>query len=158
MFENFSKKFESVFRTVFIVWVCFWGFINLLTLLFQYVSFAGNGGDDLIRWWFSILGQVVTITLGILLLFMMSNIPSRILKRKRITTIPVMIFMTVVYYLFVTCLELVSNAIFSPENFARDFIFTTAWLMPSIVLLVIHLLYYNNLMKYNEELTEGVQS
>ena len=73
MFETFSKKFESVFRVIFIVWVCFWGVINFADLLYQYASFNNSAKQttaELGQWWLMTFGNLVTVTLGVILLFL----------------------------------------------------------------------------------------
>lgn len=153
MFEEFSKQFESVFRVFFIVWVSGWGLYNIGNLLLGYSEIADTSdSNELGLFFFSTLGHVVTITCGIFLLFMMSNVPGRIAKAKKATKLGIMTALVVVYYLFVTILDLFSRTIFAPEDFAEDFVKITAWLLPSIVIMVIHILYISNLRKYNETL------
>ncbi len=59
----------------------------------------------------------------------------------------------VVYYLFVTTINLIGIAFFEPEKFGTEFILATACLLPSIIFIVFHIVYFVNLRKYNEELT-----
>lgn len=49
----------------------------------------------------------------------------------------------------------IDTAAATNETFLRTFIFNTAWLFPSIIILVFHLLYYLNIGKYNETLEES---
>lgn len=157
MSENFSKSFESAFRVVFIIWVCFWGFFNVVTLLSQYANFSNlnETSNELGYWWLTTLATAVTVSLGVFLLFYMASVPNIIVKKKKISNLGLMIGLTAVYYLFITFMQIFATAIFKSENFARDFVFLSAWLFPSIILLVVHILYYNNLNKYNQELESG---
>ncbi len=140
------------------MWVSGWGLINILTLLTGYAEIAGSSdSNELGLFFMSTLGQVVTITCGIFLLFMMANIPGRIAKAKKVTKLGIMTALVVVYYLFVTVLELFAKTIFAPETFAQDFVKISAWLLPSIVIMVIHILYISNVRKYNETL-QGAQA
>jgi hypothetical protein len=154
MFETFSARFESIFRVIFIIWVSFWGLLNLGGLLVQYASFSTSSSDlNLGEWWLNTMATVLTITVGLVLLFFMSTLPGRIKNKKKIGSIPLMLALVVVYYLFATGVQIFAKAIFSPTTFATDFVFLSAWLFPSIILMVIHILYFVNLSKYNEELS-----
>ena len=153
MFDEFSPRFESTFRTIFILWVVGWAFINGFDVLRQYVQFgysSGGSDADLIIWFFRIITSVLALTLGIVLLFWSSNVPNRIKKLRPITNIPLFTGLTVVYYLFPTIAKIVLDG-----SLLRVFIFNTAWLFPSIIILVFHLLYYLNISRYNETLEEA---
>jgi len=161
MFDTFSKQFESAFRGVFITWVSFWGVVNLSTLLFQYAGFysgssASPSDSQLGEWWLNSMGTIVSITAGVFLFFMMINAGGKVLKSKQIRGIATMTVLAVFYYLFITLIQIISKAFFTPNTFARDFVFLSVWLMPSIILLVVHMLYFTNLRRYNEELTNPV--
>ncbi len=156
MFENFSTKFESVFRVIFIVWVCLWGGLDVATLLTKYASFDMNTikMDDLGRWWLSTFGTLIGVVLGVLLLFLMASIPSRIAEQKPIKTITLMTVLTCFYYLTVTAIKIFTSLIFNsdPTQIIRELAFLSMWIMPSIIMLVIHMFYYTNLGVYNREL------
>jgi hypothetical protein len=152
MFEEFSPRFESAFRIFFIIWVCFWGFINIVNLLYTYAVFDSSSNNDLIGWFIQVVGQVITITLGVFLLFIMANVPARIKKAKKISNTALITTMAVAYYLIANILNIGSVLVTDPENSARNLVFQTAWLLPSIVLLIIHVIYVNNLGAYNESL------
>ena len=151
MFETFSKTFESTFRIIFICWVCFWGFFDLSQLIFSYASFAGSkpSSNVLGFWWVNTLGQVIAVSLGVFLLFMMINIPGRIAALKKVSNISLMIAMVVAYYLTKTIAQIFATAIFKAPDFASEFIFLSAWLFPSLILMVVHILYFVNVGKYN---------
>jgi hypothetical protein len=159
MFETFSKKFESVFRIIFVVWVCFWGVINFTNLLYQYASFNNSQNQtttELGQWWLMTFGNLITVTLGVILLFLMSAVPRLIETRKMVRTITLMTVLTCFYYLFYTMIEIFVSIIYkSPEQAFRDLIGLSMWLMPSIILLIIHMFYYSNLRVYNRELAES---
>jgi hypothetical protein len=159
MFEEFSPRFESTFRTIFILWVVGWAFINGFDVLRQYAEFGySSGGSDaaLIIWFFRLITSVLALTLGIVLLFWSSNVPNRIKKLRPISNIPLFTGLTVLYYLFPTVAKIViDTAAATNETFLRTFIFNSAWLFPSIIILVFHLLYYLNIGKYNETLEES---
>jgi hypothetical protein len=159
MFETFSKKFESVFRVIFIVWVCFWGVINFADLLYQYASFNNSAKQttaELGQWWLMTFGNLVTVTLGVILLFLMSAVPRLIETHKTIKTITLMTILTCFYYLTFTMIKIFISIIYkSPEQAFRDLIGLSMWLMPSIILLIIHMFYYSNLRVYNQELAES---
>ena len=154
MFETFSKSFESTFRIIFICWVCFWGFFDVSQLLFSYASFAGSKPSPNILgfWWVNTLGMVIAVALGIFLLFLMANIPGRIVALKKVSGVPLMITMAVAYYLTKTIAQIFATAIFKAPDFASEFVFLSAWLFPSIILMVVHILYFVNVSKYNQSL------
>jgi hypothetical protein len=154
MFDKFSAQFESGFRVFFIVWVSFWGFINVGNLLAQYSQFTtiAEKPTQLGFWWLNTMGTVVTVAIGVLLFFMMIGVAGRVRDNVKINNITMMTIMAVFYYLFVTVVQIFAGAIFKPETFSKDFVFLTAWLLPSIILMVIHILYFNNLGVYNRSL------
>jgi|LakMenEpi03Aug12_release.lakeMendotaPanAssembly.Ray.scaffolds.fasta_scaffold26453_6 hypothetical protein len=157
MFENFSKTYEGVFRVIFIIWVSLWGFINLINLIVKYASFSSiydNGGSQLGLWWVDTIGHVLTITFGISLFSFMLTIPGKIKKNKPVTNVSLMVALVIFYYLFITVMNIVANLLFDPGGFAKYFAFSTAWLLPSIVLMVFHILYFVNVNRYNVELEE----
>lgn len=161
MFESFSKTYEITIRVIFIVWVSLWGFINLISLVVQYASFSSiydGGGNALGLWWVNTIGHVLTITFGISLFAFMMTIPGKLRKGKRIPNISFMVSLAVFYYLFITVMNIVANLLFDPGNFAKYFAFSTAWLLPSIVLMVFHILYFVNINRYNIELEEQTKS
>ena len=155
MFDNeFNPKFESVFRTFFLIWVSGWGVVNILTLLFSYVALSNAGnlrGSELGLWWVQALGNVTSIACGIVLLFIMTGVPTRIKQAKRITNIGLMTGLSVVYYLFLTTSDIFAHAIFNPSGFSGEFVRLTAWLLPSIAILVFHQAYFANLRAHNAE-------
>ena len=64
MFDEFSPRFESTFRTIFILWVVGWAFINGFDVLRQYVQFgysSGGSDADLIIWFFRIITSVLAL-------------------------------------------------------------------------------------------------
>jgi hypothetical protein len=156
MFDNYSPKFESVFRIIFTIWASFWSVVNVFTLLGQYAIFFFNSGTtpdtELAFWWMNTVGNVISIAAGIILMIIMNHIPGRTSKNKPVGNIVLMTILAVVYYLMVTFIQIFSNAIFKPETFVRTFIFLSAWLLPSIILMIIHILYFSNLAKYNQEI------
>ena len=154
MLENFSKQFESGFRVFFMVWVSFWGVLNVFGLLSKYASFGGYKSQpgELGYWWMNTFGSVITVAVGVFLLFMMAGIPSIIAKKKKIKNIPMMTVLACVYYLFITTVSIFAEAIFKPDKFTEAFVFLSMWMLPSIILLIVHILYFSNLRKYNEEL------
>ena len=153
MSENFSKNFENTFRIFFICWVSFWAVINTVNLLVSYAVFErANTSNQIAAWGLDTFGQILTITFGIVLFCMMIGVPSRINALKKITNITTMTVLAVFYYLLFTLIKTFSLAMFKPENFAKDFIFQMLWLLPSIIILVFHMLYFANLRKHNEEI------
>lgn len=152
--DEFSPKFESVFRVFFIIWVCFWGVIDIFTLLGNYAAI--NVGEitttNLGEWWVNILSTLVGITCGMVLLFIMTTIPSRIAKSKKITKIGLMTTLAVVYYLFPTFADIFASALFDAVNFPIEFARLSAWLLPSIIMLVFHIAYFSDLRAFNREL------
>jgi hypothetical protein len=161
MFESFSKAYESIFRVIFIIWVSLWGFINLINLIVQYANFSSiydAGGNQLGLWWVNTIGHVLTITFGVSLFAFMLTIPSKIRKEKTVSNVGLMVALVIFYYLFITVMNIVANLLFDPGNFAKYFAFSTAWLLPSIVLMVFHILYFVNINKYNLELEEKMKT
>jgi hypothetical protein len=161
MFEEFSYKFESNFRSFFIVWVLGWSVVNAFRVVFNYSDYALQNNTtispELGIWWFNTVGQVIGLAVGIFLIFWMSAIPSRLSKRKKINSIGLFSGLAVVYYLFATMIDVFASAIFKPETFAVDLIFKSAWLLPSVIILILHIFYFMNLGKYNEELENNPQ-
>jgi hypothetical protein len=152
MFDDFSKQFESAFRIFFIIWVSFWGVINIISLLLTYVSFGSASDSDLLGWFINSLGQVITITLGVFLLFIMSNIPARIKKATPIKSIGLITTLAVCYYLVANLFNIAAVLVTNPDDATRNLVFQVAWLLPSIVIMVIHILYTINLSAYNSSL------
>ena len=160
MFEEFSPRFESAFRTFFILWVVGWAIVNGFGSLAQYAEFSVSSysnDSQLLEWWFRIIVSILAFTLGIVLLFWASNIPNRIKKLKPIANISIFIGLTIVYYLFPTVSDILISISFNTDGASalRLFVFKTAWLFPSIIVLVFHMLYYVNINKYNELLEES---
>lgn len=160
MFEEFSPRFESAFRTFFILWVVGWAIFNGFGSLAQYAQFSVNSysnDSQLLEWWFRIIVSILAFTLGIVLLFWASNIPNRIKKLKPVSNISLFIGLTVVYYLFPTVSDILISISFNTDGASalRLFVFKTAWLFPSIIVLVFHMLYYMNINKYNELLEDS---
>ena len=118
-------------------------------LLGNYANVPTKGGE-LGYWWFETMATVVTLSAGIFLFFMMINIANSIIKLKKVKGIGLMIALAVFYYLFVTITQLFAGAVFKPATFLQDFVKGTAWLFPSVILMVVHILYFVNISKYNE--------
>jgi hypothetical protein len=155
MFESFSKSFETTFRIFFICWVSFWAFVNILSLITSYTMFSSNPANlpgGLGAWWINTMSQIVTLSLGAFLLFLMINVAYRISKNKKILNIGLMTTVTVFYYLTITIIQIVSEALFRPETLLTTLVFMSTWIMPSIIILIVHILYFSNLRKYNSEL------
>jgi len=157
MFDEFSPKYESSFRVVFVIWVLFWAVVNIFQILRNYADYASTSsfiGSDYVNlghWWFITFGMIIGFAIGIFLLFWTVSVPSRIEKNKKIGSIGILMSATVVYYFFTTIIDLMGSALFNPENFINDFAFGTLWLLPSIIILVFHMFYYINLQKHNKE-------
>ena len=167
MFEEFSYKYESSFRSFFIVWVIGWSVVNGIRALYNYSDFALNTSQsagispELGLWWFNTVGQIIGLAVGIILIFWMTSVPSRISKRKKINSIGLFAGLAVLYYLFATVIDIFATAFFDPSVFGTTVIFKTAWLLPSIIILILHVFYFMNLGVYNDELEknpEGVPS
>jgi len=160
MFEEFSPRFESAFRTFLIIWVIGWAAVNGFSALGSYAQFSVSEYSDdarLLEWWFKIIVSILAFTLGVVLLFWSSNVPNRIKKLRPINNISLFIGLTIVYYLFPTVANILVDLAFNTDNSSalRLFVFQTAWLFPSIIVLVFHMLYYININKYNEMLEES---
>lgn len=159
MFDEFSPRFESAFRAFFMLWVIGWAFFNGFDALRQYAEFGYSGSTEnanlLLEWFFSLATSILALTLGIVLLFWASNVPNRIKKLKPIKNISLFIGLTIVYYLFPTISNILIDMLFNPTAGLSAFIFQAGWLLPSVVILVFHMLYYININKYNELLEES---
>lgn len=154
MLENFSAKFESIFRVFFIVWVCLWGGLDVSTLIYNYGSFYKLNTNQIGFWWLNTFGNLITVVIGILLLFLMGSVPGRIFDRKKIKTITLMTVLTCFYYLFFTLIKIFASAIFKDADvFIREFAFQSLWIMPSVIMLIIHMFYYSNLGLFNREIS-----
>jgi len=159
MFEEFSPRFESAFRTFFLLWVVGWAVFNGFDALRQYAEFGYSGTTEntnlLLAWFFNLATSILAFTLGIVLLFWASNVPTRIKKLKPIRNISFFTGITIVYYLFPTISNILTDMLFNDTAGLSSFIFQAGWLLPSVVILVFHLLYYMNINKYNELLEES---
>jgi hypothetical protein len=160
MFEEFSPRFESAFRTFLIIWVIGWAAVNGFSALGSYTQFSlsnYSGDAQLLEWWFKIIVSILAFTLGVVLLFWSSNVPNRIKQLRPITNISLFIGLTIVYYLFPTVANILVDLAFNTDSTSalQLFVFQTAWLFPSIIVLVFHMLYYVNINKYNEMLEES---
>ncbi len=76
-------------------------------------------------------------------------------KFKKITNINIVLAMSVTYYLLPTISSIFGLMVFDPNNFINRFPFIVTWLFPSLVLLVLHILYCINLNKFNSNLEEN---
>lgn len=157
MFENFSNILERSFRTFFIFWVCFWTFINGSQSILFLASFnfsVENNDNALFNWWFVTLAALIGLTLGVVLLFFMSSCAAQIKKSKAIKGIGFWLTLSVLYYVIPTVLNLTGNVLFNNSNDSvlQVLVFNSVWIFPSIVLLVIHVLYFKNLDTYNSDL------
>lgn len=89
MFDEFSTKYESTFKTIFILWVVLWSIINFFTILRNYASYANTSsfiGTEYVglgHWWFATFGTIIGFSIGIFLLFWTASISSRIEKNRR---------------------------------------------------------------------------
>lgn len=160
MFEEFSPRYESAFRTFFILWVVGWAIFNGFGSLARYAEFSVSSYSNdaqLLEWWFGIIVSILAFTLGIVLLFWASNIPNRIKKLKPINNISLFIGLTILYYLFPTVADIIISIAFNNDGASALslFVFKTAWLFPSVIVLVFHMIYYVNINKYNELLEES---
>jgi hypothetical protein len=159
MFEEFSPRFESSFRAFFMLWVIGWAVFNGFDTLRQYAVFGYSGTTEntnlLLAWFFNLSTSILALTLGIVLLFWASNVPNRIKKLRPITNIPFFTGLTIIYYLFPTISSILVGVLFNTDAKLSTFIFQAGWLLPSVVILVFHLLYYMNINKYNELLEES---
>lgn len=155
MLENFSKKFESVFRVFFLFWVSFWFIINLVDLGITYTGYQNFSDSQLIGWLFKIFGQVITIVIGIFLVFLMSGVPKKITNNQPITNISYITALAVCYYLVANILNIGTILILQPDNAFRNIVFQLGWLLPSIIILVLHIFYTLNLSAFNSELNKN---
>lgn len=155
MFENFNKSFDSGFRAIFVTWFIFWGLSDLFRLIYQYGSFYSNTSattNELLTWWLSTFGNIIALTIGLFLFFMMLNSGNRISEKKIVKGINTMQILAVCYYLFYTIFKILIEFYTSKQDPTRMLIFSSAWILPSIVLLIVHLAYLQNLDTYNKEL------
>lgn len=156
MLESYSKFFESVFRTIFLVWFCFWGCLDIFNLLLKYADFAQakQQAGGLLYWFIEVFALIVSLSAGLTLFFFTINIPAAVVQRKRIGSIPLMTILVVFYYLLITLIKILASAVFKPDSFVEDVVFLIAWLLPSLVMLVVHLFYMHNLRLYNHSLSQ----
>ena len=158
MFENFNKSFDGGFRAIFVVWFLFWGLSDLFRLIYQYGSFYANTNastNDLLTWWLSTFGNIIALTIGLFLFFMMLNSGNNISEKKIVKGINTMQILAICYYLFYTIFKILIEMYSNKQELIRMLIFSSAWILPSIVLLIIHLMYLQNLDTYNKELEMG---
>jgi Na+/melibiose symporter-like transporter len=158
MFESYSSRYESGFRIFFIVWVCIWTLANASELIVNYASFTYSNDVDPFQWLFRIFGVVASLSIGIVLLFYMSSVSSIVKKQKPISSLAMWIALAVVYYFFKTGFDFLGILIFdNGEDIGRRLVFLVGWFMPSAIILGLHIAYFMNLFKYNEELEEKVK-
>jgi ABC-type uncharacterized transport system permease subunit len=159
MFEGFSNVFEKSFRIFFIIWVSIWSLVNASQSLILFASFNyqfDSFSDDraLLRWWLTTIGSLIGLTIGIILLFFMSSAATRIRDSKMIKGTGFWLAISVLYYLIPTALSLTAEVFFGDINRStlNLLIFNSVWIFPSIVLLVLHIIYFTNLNTYNSQL------
>lgn len=155
MFPEYSKKYESGYRSFFTIWVVIWTVFNIgdfLVKLLQYESIAGNS-TKVGQWLFNSMGSFIGLALGILLLFILNSVPDVANKKKVITNVGLIMILGVVYFLFPTFVSIFGNSVFEPAQFIKWFPFTIVWLMPSLLIMGLHIVYCLNLNKYNETLS-----
>jgi hypothetical protein len=153
MFESFNKQFESIFRTILILWVVVWSIFNLFNFVLRLGSFQNiaNDGNKVGSWFFDSIGSFVGFILAIFIVFIVSNIPKRIAQVKKVSSTMLLLTLGCIYFLLPTLTALVGKALFDPFNFIKELPFTIVWLLPSITFLILHVLYIVNLNKYNEQ-------
>lgn len=154
MFHEYSKKFESGYRAFFTVWVVLWVTFNIGDFLYKLASYSNitENPAEIGKWLFGSVGAFVGLALGILLLFILNSVPEIIAKNKVLTNVGLILVLGVVYFLFPTFVSVVGNSMFDPRNFIKWFPFTLVWLMPSLLILGLHIAYCVNLNKYNDSL------
>lgn len=154
MFPEFSKKYESSFRSILIAWIGIWTFVNIFTYIGQLISFdtyLKSSGLEVGEWFFKATGSFVGLLLGIILLFMLNAVKSYIDSAKQVTTNNIILVISCIYFIIPTLADLFGSAVFSPNQFVSRLPLTVVWLFPSITLLVMSIFYYINLAKYNEK-------
>jgi hypothetical protein len=151
--SKFSHNFESIFRIFAILWISGWLFFNGLKLILQYTDFfmRDYSGGQLGLWWIQTTSNVVSIGLGATLLAFTITARGVIERAKKFTNLNLMMAILPFYYLFVTVINIFANYVLKPDGFDKYFTFQTAWLFPSIIMLVFHVFYIYNLGKYNEQ-------
>ena len=155
MFPEYSKKFESGYRSFFTVWVTIWTIINITQFLFNLVDYSRIAEDPALVgiWLFNSIGSFIGLALGILLLFILNSVPQIVAKNKVLTNVGLITVLGVIYFLFPTFVNVLANSVFDPTQFIKWFPFTIVWLMPSLLILGLHIVYCMNLNKYNEGLS-----
>jgi hypothetical protein len=152
MFESFSKTYESTVRTLTIIWVVIWSVINLTNYGTSLVTYESLSGADKGVWLFNSLGAFVGFVVGILLIFLLAGVGSKIMKSKKVTTITLITIMSCVYFILPSMADIFGTAVFAPAAFINKLPKTIIWLLPSITFLLLSIFYTVNLSKYNEEL------
>jgi hypothetical protein len=153
MFESFSKQYESVYRAILIIWVVVWALINGISFLYQLASYQTIVDDSnaVGLWFFNALGSFVGLFIGIVLIFIATSIANKITKEKKVSNNTLFVSLGTVYFLLPTLSSLFGNAVFAPRDFIRNLPFVVIWFLPSLVLLILHALYFMNINKYNEK-------
>lgn len=155
MFTHFNKNFESFFRIFFIIWASVWAVINILGTLFQYLYFlfTDNNRDNikLLSWFLDTSALIFGSFFGILLIVFMINIGKSVKNKKPITNLPILYFLTILYYTFVTLVQTINNFLFKGGS-VEIMVFTIAWFLPSFILMIVHIIYLVNIDNYNNEL------
>jgi hypothetical protein len=163
MFESFSKQYYKFFSVVFNVWVFGWIVINVFSLIMQYSSYFIYSTNDtsvqIASWFVNLISIISGLTVGIVLALMMNGTKITIKKRKAINSIELMIGLVIFYYIFPSTLSLFASILNSETNsIQRTIIFFTAWITPSLVMMVFHLIYLYNLKVYNFDLKNNPES
>jgi hypothetical protein len=149
---------EKVFRIFFYIWFGIWGVINLVQLIAQYASFNfvfnQNNDSDLGIWFMTTIANVLTIFFGIVVFVKMLSIPSDIKNGKFIKNISFYTIMAICYYLAYTIIQILAVALFKADDLFRQTIFLTAWLFPSFIILIFHVVYFQNVREHNLSLDQ----
>ena len=159
MSKNFSKQFESTFRVVFIIWVSFWGVINILGVLFSYLRLAFAADDqaeDIVSLIINTVGDIGAIACGITLLLLMLGAAKAIKDQKPVETLGLMSGLVPVYYFLETLTDFISVVFLSSEGIGLYMLRIFMWLIPSIALCIFHYMYIRNLRQYNARIPKTV--
>jgi hypothetical protein len=140
---------QTIFRIIFLIWASVWGVINLFQIVYQYARFNSvyeTGSDAKLGLWFwTVSSLVISVALGISLLYKVSIIPRELKEHGKVPNLGAYTVMIVFYYFFVNLMSIGSNFVLNRSNFLKEFTFTTAWLFPSLIMFVFHIFYFLNL-------------
>ena len=147
MFEHFSVDYEKGFRIFFTAWAIIWSVVNVVTLISNYVMLLNAADDQVFKTWIIGFGNIIALAVGILTLLIMGAIASKIRQKRTLISLPFLSLLVFIYYTFNTSINLFVS--FTGPNPIKTLAFQSLWLLPTVIVAVLHGVYIFNLSLYN---------